>query len=903
MACQRAVNLDCPHHLGATQALGALASERHGLSRAEVAARAQVCGPNRLPRRPPPGFLAILLRQLRDPMILVLAVAALVAAVLADWSDVIFIGLVILIDVVIGASQEQAAQRTVDSLRGMVRTRARVQRGGETYEVDSEELVPGDILLLESGACVPADVRLLDTHDLAVDESLLTGESQAVAKQADVVLAAECPLADRVNMGFAGTLVTRGRAVALVSAIASATEVGRIAAALDTPRIAKPPLLLRMERFTVRVAGLVVGAVLLVSVTAIARGTPLAEVFLAALALAVSAVPEGLPVALTIALAISMRAMGRRNVIVRRLPAVESLGSCTFIASDKTGTLTVNELTVQWLWVPGETPWRVEGTGWEPLGEIVHDGRGTASLERLCRAAAFANEAFLGRRDGQWIHHGDAVDVALLVLAHKAGVTRAQLLLDYPEVASLPFESERLYAASVQRLPDGLTVSVKGATERVLAMCTRMATIDGPRPLDASAVQAQAAALAQDGYRVLALAQGAVDATAHDGLTDDHLNGLDFLGLVGMIDPLRSDARSAIARCRAAGIEVAMLTGDHPDTALSIARRLDLAEHAQQVVTGREVREAQAQGEAALATLVASARVFARVEPQHKLAIVAALQRMGHVVAVTGDGVNDAPALRMAHVGVAMGRAGTDVARDSADLIITDDNFSSLVAGVEEGRIAYANIRKVVLLLVATGVAEIILFALAIGSGLPLPLLPAQILWLNLITNGIQDVALACEPGEGNELQRPPRRPDEAVFDRAMVERVALCAVVMAALGFGLFRYMLGEGLPLETARNHTLLLMVLCENLLVFVARSELKSVFSGNPLRNPFLFWGTCAAQLIHIAALYTPGLNTLLGLAPVSAADWLALFALASVLLVVMEIFKWGARRAAAANSFAH
>ncbi len=888
------MNLPAAHQLAADAALQALASRHHGLTLAEVAERARRLGPNRLPRRPPPSFMAIVLRQLRDPMILVLAVAAGVAMVLDDWSDVAFIALVIIIDVAIGASQERAAQRTVDSLQGMVRTRARVERDGEAYEVDAEELVPGDILLLESGARVPADARILSGHDLAIDESLLTGESAAVAKHADVLPDAECALAERVNMAFAGTLVTRGRAVALVTAIGLATEVGRIAAALATPRVAKPPLLVRMERFTVRMAALVMGAVMLVSVIAIARGAALAEVFLAALALAVSAVPEGLPVALTIALAISMRAMGRRNVIVRRLAAVESLGSCTFIASDKTGTLTANELTVQRLWLPAAGMCTVTGTGWQPQGAIEHAAADRDAVLRLCRAAALANEAFLGRRDGEWIHHGDAVDVALLVLAHKAGLTRPELLLLHPELASLPFESERLCAASVNPLAEGVTVSVKGAVEKLLVMCSHMMTDHGRVALDVAAVQAAAAALATDGYRVLALAQGRVQLGADGSLDEAQLTGLAMLGLVGMIDPLRPDARDAVARCRAAGIEVAMLTGDHPDTALSIARRLALADAAAQVVTGAEVRAAEAQGAAALETLVAEARVFARVEPQHKLAIVNALQRRGHVVAVTGDGVNDAPALRAAHVGVAMGRAGTDVARDSADLIITDDNFSSLLAGVEEGRIAYANIRKVVLLLVATGVAEIILFALAIASGLPLPLLPAQILWLNLITNGIQDVALACEPGEGNELQRPPRAPDEAVFDRAMIERVALCAVVMAVLAFVLFHGLLQAGEPLAAARNHTLLLMVLCENLLVFVARSELRSIFSGGLRGNPLLLWGTLAAQAVHIAALYTPGLNTLLGLAPVTAANWLALLAMASLLLVVMEIYKWRVRR---------
>ncbi|MBK6657393.1 MAG: HAD-IC family P-type ATPase [Proteobacteria bacterium] len=890
------MNLDAPHRLAVEQALHALDSGHHGLGLAEVARRARQCGPNRLPRRPPPSLLAVLLRQLRDPMILVLAIAALVATVLSDWSDVAFIALVIVIDVVIGVSQERAAQRTVDSLQGMVRTRARVERGGEAYEIDAEELVPGDVLLLESGARVPADVRILTCHDLSIDESLLTGESAAVGKRADALLDTDCALAERINMAFAGTLVTRGRAVALVTAIGMATEVGRIAAALDAPRVAKPPLLTRMERFTVRVAVLVMVAVTVVSAIAIARGAALAEVFLASLALAVSAVPEGLPVALTIALAISMRAMGRRNVIVRRLAAVESLGSCTFIASDKTGTLTANELTVQTLWIPGAVPWPVSGAGWQAEGKIEHPPAATAAVQRLCRAAALANEAFLGRRDGQWIHHGDAVDVALLVLAHKAGITRPELLLDHPELASLPFESERLFAAGVNPLAEGLVVSVKGAVEKVLGMCTRMMTQDACVALDAGLVQRVAASLARDGFRVLALAQGPAQLQHDAAIREDELRDLVLLGLVGMIDPLRPEAEEAIARCRGAGIEVAMLTGDHPDTALSIARRLGLASDAAQVVTGSAVRAAAARGDAALEALVADARVFARVEPQHKLAIVTALQRRGHVVAVTGDGVNDAPALRAAHVGVAMGRAGTDVARDSADLIITDDNFSSLLAGVEEERIAYANIRKVVLLLVATGVAEIILFALAIASGLPLPLLPAQILWLNLITNGIQDVALAWEPGEGDELRRPPRAPDEAVFDRAMVERVVLCALVMALLAFGLFHSLLGAGESVAAARNHTLLLMVLCENLLVFVARSERNSAFSSNPLNNPLLWWGTLAAQAVHIAALYTPGLNTMLGLEPVTAQSWLALLGLASVLLVVMEIYKWAVRRAA-------
>jgi len=415
-----------------------------------------------------------------------------------------------------------------------------------------------------------------------------------------------------------------------------------------------------------------------------------------------------------------------------------------------------------------------------------------------------------------------------------------------------------------------------------------MLTGDGERALERDIIERRASELARAGYRVLALADGVLGEGAT--FTGSDVGGLTLLGLVGMIDPLRPTAAPSIARCRAAGIEVAMLTGDHPDTALAIARSLGLADSHAQIATGTQVRAAIADDRPALATLVARARVFARVEPQHKLAIVSALQAAGHFVAVTGDGVNDAPALRMAHVGIAMGRAGTDVAREAADLIVTDDDFGSIVAGVEEGRIAYANIRKVVWLLIATGLAELILFALALAAGLPLPLLPAQILWLNLITNGIQDVALACEPGEGNELERPPRRPREPIFDRAMLERVALAALAMAGITFWTYCAGLAQGHDVAGARNQALFTMVLCENLLVFVARSETRSLFGSSPLANPLLLWGTVAAQLVHVAALFTPGLATVLAVAPIGIDAWFTLLIQASVVVVVLELFKY-------------
>jgi magnesium-transporting ATPase (P-type) len=640
------------------------------------------------------------------------------------------------------------------------------------------------------------------------------------------------------------------------------------------------------------VAVLVMVAALLMAAVALTRGMPLSEIFLLAVALAVSAIPEGLPVALTVALAIGMRRMARRHVIVRRLVAVEALGSCTFIATDKTGTLTVNQLAVRRIVFPGCADCEVTGESMEPEGALL-TSRGTPSpeeealVERLCRAAVLANEGFLGHRDQGWTYHGDAVDVALLVMAHKSGIIQAETTNAFPEITTIPFESERLFSASLNAVGRAQYASVKGALERLLPMCDSMAALGQDVPLERQVVEDQAYALAAEGYRVLALAAGAVELGPEETFSESALRGLTLVGLVGMIDPLRVEAKLAVARCRKAGIEVAMVTGDHPATAFAIARELELVESPEQVITGRDMK--QAASDADLDRLTRRARVYARVEPQQKLDIVESLQRNGHFVAVSGDGANDAPALRAAQVGVAMGRSGTDVARETAQLIITDDNFASIVAGVEEGRVAYANVRKVIFLLVSTGAAELVLFALALLTGLPLPLLAVQLLWLNLVTNGIQDVALAFEPGEGDELHYPPRPPREAIFNRLMIERVVLSALVIGSVAFVLFQWLLASGYTVEEARNGTLLLMVLFENIHVFNSRSETRSVFQHNPLRNPLLLFGTAAAQLIHIGAMYTPWIGDVLRIQPVSPRHWLGLLGLALTVLVVMETHK--------------
>jgi Ca2+-transporting ATPase len=891
-AAVTAYPLSAPHARQAGEILADLHSSPNGLSHADATVRLQHYGPNALPAAEPPGIARVFLHQFASPLIYVLVAAALVSLLIREWSDAGFICAVLLLNAIIGTAQEYSAQRAATALQQLVTTCSRVLREGDTYERNAKELVPGDIVLLESGERVPADMRLLASHDLEVDESLLTGESVAVFKRADGLLPVDSPLGDRVNMAFAGTLVSRGRAHGVVTSTALSTELGRIASEVLVKPHTKAPLLVRMERFTRRVAILVGVAALLMATVALGRGMPLDEIFLLAVALAVSAIPEGLPVALTVALAISMRRMARRHVIVRRLLAVEALGSCTFIATDKTGTLTVNQLTARRIVFPGHEPWEVTGSSQEPSGSILTP-RGTplpeeeALLGWLCQAAVLANEGILAHRDHGWTRHGDAVDVALLVMAHKAGVTKVETVNAMPEIATIPFESERLFAASLNKKDGGRQAFAKGALERLLPMCSTMATPGGPVALDHSVVERQAQELAAQGYRVLALASGGIELGPQEVFSEEHLGTLTLIGLVGMIDPLRPESKAAVAGCRAAGIRVAMLTGDHPATAFAIANELELVTSPAEVVTGPELR--QAADADTMDRLTRGARVFARVEPQQKLEIVESLQRNGHFVAVSGDGANDAPALRAAQVGVAMGQSGTDVARETADLILTDDNFASIVAGVEEGRIAYANVRKVIFLLISTGAAELVLFTLALLTGLPLPLLAVQLLWLNLVTNGIQDVALAFEPGEGNELRCPPRPPRESIFNRLMIERVVLSALVIGSVAFLLFQWLLERGFSLDEARNGTLMLMVLFENIHVFNSRSESLSAFRHNPMRNPLLLFGTLTAQLIHIGAMYTPWISTVLDIQPITPQHWVELLGLALTVLVAMELHK--------------
>ena len=877
----------------------------NGLNAEEAVRRLAMVGPNALPESKPDSFPVVFLRQFRNPLVYILLASAGISAVTRDFSDAGFILVVLTANALIGSVQEYGAAKSAAALRALSAVSALVLRNGHNVELDAKDVVPGDVISIEAGSKIPADVYLLSASGVEVDESLLTGESAGVAKNSDLVLAAQTPLADRTNLAFAATLLTRGRISGVVIATGIDTQIGHIASTLSTAQTTEPPLLVRMDHFSKRIALWIGIAVVLLGTVSVLRGSSVGNVFLLAVALAVSAIPEGLPVALTVALSIGAKRMGRRKVIAQRLVAVESLGSCTFIASDKTGTLTMNELAAQKVLFFGQTPYEIGARGEDC--EVKGDLNIPKLHLRLCVAASLCNNGVLdvGVKDGTWVTHGDAVDVALLSMSQKAGFAQQELLSAHPRLAEIPFEPENRYAATLHLFNGIETLFLKGAGEAVLPMCDKVATTEGDvqlGPEELLWLEQGAERLAKEGYRLLAIAETKLQPQSDEStnrmaekrlpfpaLDRSQLRELTLLGFVAMIDPLRPETRDSVKACQAAGIRVAMVTGDHPTTALAIAKELGLADSAEQVVTGQKLSEWSAQGVEAVDRLVSTTRVFARVEPNQKVQIVDSLKRLGHFVAVTGDGANDAPALRAAHIGVAMGKRGTDVAKECADLILADDNFSSIVAGVEEGRIAYANVRKVVYLSLSSGLAEVLLFVFTTAFGMPSPLWPVQLLWLNLVTNGVQDVALAFEPGEGNELKRPPRPTNEPIFDRLMLERMFVSAILVAVMAFCCYRFLLSQGLSLGYAQNLVLLLLVLFENIQAGNSRSETGSVFGLHPLKNRALFFGAVGSQALHLAATFTPGLQKILHIQPVSFREWAILCSLSLSLLFFAEVHK--------------
>lgn len=879
------------------QIFNELNTSERGLSHEEARKRLTDIGPNILPSRPADSILKIIIAQFLNPLILTLCVAAIISVIIGDVKDAYFILLVIFINALIGTIQEYSAEKSAQALKQLSSDNSKVIRDGEMIEIESEKLVPGDIVTLESGDRVPADIRLFKTRNFETDESLLTGESLTVVKDHTVILEEHASLGDQLNMAFSGSTVTKGRATGVVVKTGYNTELGQIADVLAASDSAKPPLVIRMEDFTKKISVTLVFISVLMGAYLLSKGESWQDVFIFCIAVIVAAIPEGLPVSMTVALSIASRKMARRNVIVRKLPAVEALGSCTYIATDKTGTLTVNQLTIKQLAFPDVGYIEITGSGLNPDGKINKDHIQHEEFDRhflrpLVTVGILSNDAILKKeKNNNWQGTGDAVDLSLLTLAHKANISPDNIRKAHPRIHYIPYESENQYAASLNQGEDKYILSLKGAMEKILPLCSHMSGLHGPVPLDEKKISEQSDHLAEQGFKVLAFAMKEISGDVES--IEDHLQGLTFVGLIGMLDPLRQEARDSVIKCKKAGIKVAMITGDHPKTSLAIARELELATSMDEVVTGPQLKKAD---ETERTKLISNSRVFARVDPQQKLSIINTLIKKREFIAVTGDGANDAPALNAANVGIAMGKSGTDVAKETADLIISDDRFASIVAGVEEGRIAYSNIRKVIYLLISTGVAELILITLSLFFDTPMPLTAIQILWLNLVTNGIQDKGLAFEPGEGDELTYKPRNPEESIFDKLMIERIVISGVFMGVITFSYFSYLIDKGEELTKAQNITLLLMVLFENLMILNCRSEIKSAFALNIFRNKFLLIGTICALLVHVSTMFIPALRDVLGTSPLDFTEWIQLPVLAFSIVIIMEIYKYLRRRQA-------
>jgi len=874
-----------------------LASSSNGLSEEEVSNRIGFYGKNELPHGHKLNILKIILGQFINPLIFILIAAAVASIAIGEASDSIFIFLVIGINAAIGSFQEYNAEKSAAGLQHLIKIKAIVKRNGKDHEIQSEEIVPGDIVYIESGVKVPADMRLIFAKNVEIDESFLTGESLASKKQINV-LNEEIGIAERSNMAFAGATVSKGRARGIVVSTGINTQVGQIALNVSEGQSAKPPLILRMEKFTTQITIFIVALSLLLAIALRLQGMDYSAIFFLVVALSVSAIPEGLPVALTIALSIATKRMAKRNVVVRKLTSVESLGSCTVIASDKTGTLTVNQQTAKLIILPDGKSYSISGEGYNGAGflaendtqdkPIVLDNHN--GLNQLLWSSLLANEGLLYEEDNEWKHHGDAMDIALLAMVQKSGLDQAEINKQIEVLDIIPYESERKFSASFFSHNNQNKVAVKGAVETILAFCNQQTSNQTLAPLNNTDIIARADELASAGYRVLAFAIGEINNfQKKDNYTHADIPPLNFLGLVCFIDPLRKEAKASIETCKNAGIKVLMVTGDHPATAKNIALELGILEPNMEVVSGQMLEEIGAEDSPAFERLVQSTHVFARVSPMQKLAIVNVLIKLGEFVAVTGDGVNDAPALKRANIGVAMG-SGTDVAKEVGAMIVMDDNFSSLVAGVEEGRFAYDNVRKVIYLSISTGAAEILLFLFSVSFAMPIPLLAVQLLWLNLVTNGIQHVSLAFEKGEEIAMKKKPRSPSESIFNPIMIQQTVVSALVMGIIVFAFWYWLIEfEGASELHARNLVLLLMVFMQNFHVFNSRSETISAFKIPLNRNWLLVFGVLAAQGLHILCMQIPFMQEILKIEPIYFKDWVHILALSVPMIVFMEIFK--------------
>ncbi len=848
----------------------------NGLSSAAARQRLAECGPNALLTRDRETWYALFFRQFANPLVYMLIGAAAVKAYFKGPVDAAVIGAVLLFMAVIGFVQEMKARKAMAALLSLSAPKAKARRDGQRVVLDAVDLVPGDLLVLETGDRIAADARLLETASLKVNESTFTGESLPVEKDIRAV-AADAPLHERRNMLLMGTTVSQGRGVAVVTATGMQTEIGGIAQAMSGTTKDKTPLQQSIDKLGHSLIWVVLGACTMLMAAGLLRGMGWVDVLLLAVAAAVSGIPEGLPAAVTVVLSICVSRMAARNVIIRKLTAVETLGTATVICSDKTGTLTLNQMTVRAAWVGGRHL-SVSGSGYEPDGGFDHEGRrvdpAEGDLSRLLRAGALCNDAILSRTAAGWDIMGDPTEGALLAAAAKAGLKKDELEQKQPRLGEIPFESERQFMATLHAEEGRRIAYIKGSVEKLLSLCGSVRTPEGERPLadaERDAVLDANKRMAGQALRVLAIA--VAEYPIELGRLDPaNLSGrLVLLGLVGMIDPPRDEARRAIQQCQHAGIRVAMITGDNPITAAAIAAQLGICKPGDTALVGREIG---AMDDEALVAACRSRSVFARIEPLHKLRIVNAFKRDGHIVAMTGDGVNDAPALEAAGIGVAMGITGTDVAKEAADMVLSDDNFASIVAAVEEGRVIFNRLRSVTFFLLLTCTAELLTLFLSVVFYGESPLEPIQLLWINLVTGAMAAIPLGLEPGSGDELSQPPREPGVGLLYAGMVLRILLAGSFMGLAVTWTFHH---APLPAtDAATAHSIrqtvafTAIVVFEWLFAFQARSAEKGVFRLGFFRNPWLLAGMTAGLGLQALVVYLPAANRVFHTQPLTAAE---------------------------------
>lgn len=879
------------HTLSIETSFQELNSQPGGLIHSEVLARQLKYGPNELQAAHRVSPWEILLEQFKNVLILILLGATILSLFLGHGVESIVIAVIVLFAVVLGFVQEYRAERAIEALRQMAAPTATVLRGGVEVKVPAKDLVPGDVIILHTGDRVPADARLLESINLQVEEAALTGESVPVEKHINTLDKEDLPVGDRKNMVYAGTAVTYGRGRALVAATAMHTEFGKIAQLLQTIETGKTPLQHNLDKVGTVLARAAFVVVALIVALGLLRGQPFIDMLIFGIALAVAVVPEALPAVVTISLAIGVQKMVKRNALIRRLPAVETLGSTSVICSDKTGTLTKDEMTVRKIFTAGQM-YNVTGAGYVPEGVFSTNGGSpspvTQELRQMLTAATLASDTQLVKDPaGGWDIKGDPTEGALVVAAVKAGLEKQALDSQYPRVHEFPFSSETKRMTTLHQTSDTLTAYAKGAPEVILDACDSVMAADGVQALSPEGreqILSQAQTMAGEALRVLGI------ASKPEATRESAEHGMTFLGLAGMIDPPRPEAKAAIAVCTEAGIRPVMITGDHPVTAQAVARELGLLRNGNRVVTGAELEtmsDEQLQGEAEHIS------VYARVSPAHKLRVVTAWQSRGHIAAMTGDGVNDAPALKKADIGIAMGITGTDVTKEAAAMTLTDDNFASIVAAVEEGRGVFGNIKKYLMYLLSSNIGEIGLMAGSALLGLPLPLTAVQILYVNLATDGLPALALSVDPPEKDLMKRKPRNPRTGIFTRPVVTLMVLGGLWSALINLSLFTWAISSGRSIEEAMTMTFVSLVLIQFFKAYNFRSDRHSVLN-KPFANKWLNMAVGWEIVLLILIVYLPILHEPFNTYSLPLIDWLIVGGLAVTIIPVLEIAKWMERK---------